>query len=110
MLLCIGNNAKTVKCKLKYLIASENGIVRKGNFLALIISSCDYYEFQTNIQTCALKLSQDKEILQDMKIFQIMEGLALNGVEVPVEIQGIKVSQDMENFKDLEANITQSTS
>ena len=43
-----------------------------------------------------------------------MEFLVLNSVEIPVEIQDMKIFQDMENFlnmenfQDLEANITHS--
>ena len=37
-----------------------------------------------------------------------MEGLILNSVEIPVEIQDTEVFQYMEIFKDLEANITHS--
>ena len=53
------------------------------------------------MQTCILKLWQDREILHDM------EDLVLNYVEIPVENQDIKVHriykfQDVEIFQDLE--------
>ena len=48
------------------------------------------------------------------EFFQDMEGLVLNRLEIPVEIQDMEIFQDMEmfldveNFKDLESNITHS--
>ena len=69
----------------------EQGILHTKNQLCLIISSYNYYFFQSSMQTGILKLGQKKGILQDM------EGLLCNHVEVPVEIQG------MENFQDLGA-------
>ena len=83
-------------CILKDVIISEKGIVRTRNHLDLIISDFNDYFFRTNMQTCILKLWQDEEIFHDM------EGLVLNPVEIPVEIQ------DIENFQNLEAKSTHS--
>ena len=49
------------------------------------------------MQIFVLKLWQDKEIFQDM------EGLVLNHVEIPVEIQDMDIFQGMKIFQDLEA-------
>ena len=62
------------------------------------------YLFSSTNQTCALKLRQgkmflyNKDVFQDMKIFQDMESLVLKRVEIHVEIMDMEISQDMENF------------
>ena len=42
------------------------------------------------MQTCPLKLWQDKEIFQDM------EGPIMNLLDTPVENQDVEISQDLE--------------
>ena len=51
------------------------------------------------MQACVLKLWKDKEKFHDEEIFQDMEGLALN----PLEIQNMEMFQDMKHFQDMEA-------
>ena len=110
MILCTGNRLKYIACKLKGVITSERGIARTKNDLDLIISASNYYCFRTNIQTCILKLWQDKEIFHDMKSFQDMEGLVLNRVEIPIEIEDIEISKDKEISRIWKLNITHSIS
>ena len=47
------------------------------------------------MQTLILKLWQGKDIFQDLEILQDMEGLVLNSVEIPVEIQDMEIFLDM---------------
>ena len=74
------------------MIASEKGLVHTRNHLDMEISPSDYN----------FNLLQDKEIFQDMKNFQDIEGLVLNCVEILLENQDTKNLQDQEIFQDKE--------
>ena len=51
MILCTGNNPKTVAHKLKGVITSEKAIGYTRNNLYMILYSSNYYYFLTNTHT-----------------------------------------------------------
>ena len=48
------------------------------------------------MQTCVLKIWQNVKSLLNMKVFQYIEVLVLNIVEIPVESQDIEIFQYLE--------------
>ena len=77
--------------------------LRTSNRLDLMIYAYDYYWFWRNIQAFILNIWKGKKVWNNKDIYQDMEGLVIKRVEIHVEIKGMEIFQDMENFLDMEA-------
>ena len=74
------------------MIQSEKGIVSTRNHLELITSASNHYFLNKYIELRIEALTGYIHF-QDMENFQNTEGLVLNCVEIPAEIQDMEISR-----------------